>query len=104
MRTGYCAIYELTFTFMPVCSFATYFLTGRQKYCYILVSAEILPKCKIIIVNMDISVCQNWLPITIMLSVCKHFRNGYVDRYKRSLTTYSIKMTNLLIHGMYFLL
>ena len=40
----------------------------------------------------------------LMSSVCKHFRNGYVDRYRRRLTTYSIKMTNMSIHGMYFLL
>ena len=29
---------------------------------------------------------------------------GYVDRYRMILKTYSIKMTNLPIHGMYFLL
>ena len=28
----------------------------------------------------------------LMSSVCKHFRNGYVDRYRRRLTTYFIKM------------
>ena len=41
----------------------------------------------------------------LMSPACKHFRtNGYIDRYRRSLTTYSLKRTNLPIHGIYFLL
>jgi hypothetical protein len=40
----------------------------------------------------------------LMSSVCKYFRSGYIDRYRRRLTTYSIKMKNLPIYGMYSIL
>ena len=40
----------------------------------------------------------------LMSSVCKHFRNGYIDMYRRSLTIYSTKMKTLPIHGRYYLL